>query len=99
MRTEAHIALIPKEHLDLPNMKNYHPISLLNEDYKIYVQILVNMLKMFLMEFIDKDQTSFLLNRQLRDNVRIMLNTIIIIKIPVKRPVGFLLMLRRPLII
>lgn len=57
-------------------MKNYRPISLLNEDYKLYVKIWVNRHKVFLSEFIIEDQTGFLPRRQLRDNIRLILYTI-----------------------
>lgn len=54
---EAHITLIPKEQQNPTNIKNYRLISLLNEDYKIFVRILANRLKRVLVEFIQEDQT------------------------------------------
>lgn len=56
-------------------MKNYCPISLLNEDYKISAKILATRFKKFLLNFIE-DQTGFLPSREPRDNVRMIINTI-----------------------
>lgn len=41
---EAIISGIPKQGLDLKNIKNYRPISLINSDYKIFTNILANRL-------------------------------------------------------
>lgn len=73
---EAHITLIHKEGQDPTDMKNYCPISLLNEDYKLFAKILATRVKKVLLEFITEDQTGFLPSRQLRDNVRMIVNTI-----------------------
>lgn len=74
--SEAYITLILKEQQVPTLMKSYKPILLLNEDYKIYAKIWTNRLKSFLMEFITEDQSGFLPERQLRDNVRHIINTI-----------------------
>lgn len=58
---EAYITLIPKQDTDLLQVKNYRPISLLNNDYKLFASILANRLKEILMEEIQKDQVGFLL--------------------------------------
>lgn len=70
--TEAHIALILKDQQDPLSMKSYRPISLLNKDYKLYA----SRLKMFLKEFINEHQVGFMPGRQLRGNVRHILNLI-----------------------
>uniref|UniRef100_A0A803TZS1 Reverse transcriptase domain-containing protein n=1 Tax=Anolis carolinensis TaxID=28377 RepID=A0A803TZS1_ANOCA len=72
----ATITVIPKEGQDLKNVKNYRPISLLNSDYKIFTSILADRLKTFLMEWIGEEQTGFLPQRQMRDNVREIINII-----------------------
>uniref|UniRef100_A0A670JNS3 Reverse transcriptase domain-containing protein n=1 Tax=Podarcis muralis TaxID=64176 RepID=A0A670JNS3_PODMU len=73
---EAFITLIPKPDTDKLNMKNYRPISLLNNDYKIYADIMANRLKKCLINLIHKDQAGFLPNRFLKDNVRHVVNII-----------------------
>uniref|UniRef100_A0A670ITK0 Reverse transcriptase domain-containing protein n=1 Tax=Podarcis muralis TaxID=64176 RepID=A0A670ITK0_PODMU len=73
---EAFITLIHKPDTDKLNMKNYRPISLLNNDYKIYTDIMANRLKKCLINLIHKDQVGFLPNRFLKDNVRHVVNII-----------------------
>lgn len=74
--SEAFITLIHKKQQDPTQMKSYRPISLLNEDYKIYAKLWANRLKKFLTEFIINDQSGFLPGSQLRDNVIYIINTI-----------------------
>lgn len=57
-------------------MKNYRPISLLNNVYKIYTKILAERLEKFLMEYIKEEQMGFLPGRQIRDNIRILVNIV-----------------------
>uniref|UniRef100_A0A803TII6 Reverse transcriptase domain-containing protein n=1 Tax=Anolis carolinensis TaxID=28377 RepID=A0A803TII6_ANOCA len=73
---EAIITLIHKEKSDPQDIKNYRPISLLNTDYKLFTNILAERLKTFLTDWIKEDQAGFLPRRQIRDNVRIILNAI-----------------------
>uniref|UniRef100_A0A670HVE9 Reverse transcriptase domain-containing protein n=1 Tax=Podarcis muralis TaxID=64176 RepID=A0A670HVE9_PODMU len=73
---EAFITLTPKPDTDKLNIKNYRPISLLNNDYKIYADIMANRLKKCLINLIHKDQAGFLPNRFLKDNVRHVINII-----------------------
>lgn len=73
---EATITLLPKENADLKSPKNYRPISLLNTDYKLFAKILAERLKGFLQKFIKEDQAGVLPGRQIRDNLRILLNSI-----------------------
>lgn len=55
----ANITQIPKEGQDLTSTRNYRPISLLNNGYKLFTTILVERLKIILQEFIHKDQCGF----------------------------------------
>lgn len=73
---EANISLIPKEGHDLSNFKNYRPISLLNNDYKLYANILADRLNFFKQNYIGEDQAGFLPNRQIKGNVKIVLDAI-----------------------
>lgn len=74
--SEAFITLIYKEQQDPLLMKSYRPISLLNEDYKIYSKLWANRLKNFLVEFIAVNQAGFLPGRELQENVRYIINTV-----------------------
>lgn len=74
--SEAFITLIYKEQQDLSLVKSYRPISLLNEDYKIYAKLWANRLKNVLNKFITDGQAGFLPGRPLRDNIRYIINKI-----------------------
>ena len=71
---EAYITLIPKEEKELEAIENYKPISLLNVDYKIMATITSNRLKKYVGEFIHPDQNGFLPKRQLRHNLRVIMD-------------------------
>uniref|UniRef100_A0A670JBZ4 Reverse transcriptase domain-containing protein n=1 Tax=Podarcis muralis TaxID=64176 RepID=A0A670JBZ4_PODMU len=73
---EAFITIIPKQDSDLTQVKNYRPISLLNTDYKIFAGILAKRLKKILVRIIHEDQAGFLPGRQLRNNIRNVINII-----------------------
>uniref|UniRef100_A0A803TV12 Reverse transcriptase domain-containing protein n=1 Tax=Anolis carolinensis TaxID=28377 RepID=A0A803TV12_ANOCA len=87
---EATIVMIPKEGLDMSEVKNYRPISLLNTDYKIFTKILANRLKDFLVEWIGEDQTGFLPARSIKDNVRIIIDALEYYEQHNQTEVGFL---------
>uniref|UniRef100_A0A803SLD7 Reverse transcriptase domain-containing protein n=1 Tax=Anolis carolinensis TaxID=28377 RepID=A0A803SLD7_ANOCA len=74
--TEANITVIHKEKTDPTNVKNYRPISLLNVDYKIFTNILAGRMKEFLGNCIKEEQTGFLPNRLLKDNVRTVIDIV-----------------------
>uniref|UniRef100_A0A2D4LCT1 Reverse transcriptase domain-containing protein n=1 Tax=Micrurus spixii TaxID=129469 RepID=A0A2D4LCT1_9SAUR len=74
--TETYVTLIPKEDTDPQQIKNYRPISLLNADYKIFASIMAEILKRYLNYFIHPDQNGFLPKRQIKNNMRIILNTL-----------------------
>uniref|UniRef100_A0A670JU36 Reverse transcriptase domain-containing protein n=1 Tax=Podarcis muralis TaxID=64176 RepID=A0A670JU36_PODMU len=73
---EAYITLVPKSETEKTDIKNFRPISLLNNDYKIFADIMASRLKRLLMKHIHKDQAGFLPNRYQKDNVRHILNII-----------------------
>lgn len=70
---KAPVALLPKESQDSILMKNYRLILQLNND-KCFMVILAERLKKFLQTFIHEVKSGFLSKRQLKDNVRIILN-------------------------
>lgn len=56
---EAIISIIPKQGLDCKDIRGYKPISLINTDYKIFVNILASRLKNILVNIIHHDQAGF----------------------------------------
>ena len=63
------IMLIPKSNRDLTYVKNWRPIVLLNSDYKVLSKILATRLKMVLPEIIHSDQSGFLCNCNISQNL------------------------------
>ena len=70
------ITLIPKKDKSLCYIKNWRPISLLNCDYKIAAKSIANRIKKVLPSIISSDQTGFLKNRFIGENIR-LINSII----------------------
>ena len=70
------ISLIPKPHKDLLDLNNWRPISLLNVDYKLISKCLTNRLKTVLPKLIHNDQTGFLKDRFIGENIRLVLDLI-----------------------
>lgn len=87
---QAAITSIPKERLELLDVKNYRPVSLLNTDYKIYAKILENRLKWYLVDYINEDQSGFLSRWHLKDNIRILLNVIEVYNKAPERQLGLI---------
>lgn len=73
---EGVIVCIPKADRPRDNIKNWRPISLLNVVYKIGSACLANRLKNVLPSIIHEDQTGFIKNRYLGDNVRLVYDLI-----------------------
>ena len=68
----AIISLLPKIEKDRLFLKNWRPISLLNVDYKILAKALVNRMTKFLPLLIDEDQTGYVKQRFISNNIRII---------------------------
>uniref|UniRef100_A0A669EC77 Reverse transcriptase domain-containing protein n=1 Tax=Oreochromis niloticus TaxID=8128 RepID=A0A669EC77_ORENI len=66
--------LIPKPNKDLLMIDNWRPISLLNNDYKLFALIIANRLKMVLESVIDETQSGFMPKRHITNNIRLVLD-------------------------
>ena len=86
---EATISVIPKEGKDPKECGSYRPISVLNQDYKLYAAILTKRMEEVMPFLIDEDQTGFIKCRQTQDNIRRTLHTIEHIK---KENIGAILL-------
>ncbi|KAF7654481.1 hypothetical protein LDENG_00069260 [Lucifuga dentata] len=73
---EAVSSLIPKEGKDKLDCGSYRPISVLNQDYKIFTHILTKRTEKILPQIISLDQTGFIKQRQTQDNIRRTLHVI-----------------------
>uniref|UniRef100_A0A2D4JWW4 Reverse transcriptase domain-containing protein n=1 Tax=Micrurus paraensis TaxID=1970185 RepID=A0A2D4JWW4_9SAUR len=71
---KAYIILIPKEGADTTYINNYRLISLLNTDDKIFMNVMAERLKKMLSRHIHTDQNGFLPARQLKNNIRTVLD-------------------------
>lgn len=67
---EAIISVIPKEGKDESECSNYRPISVLNQDYRLFTAILARRMERILPGIIQLDQTGFIKHRQTQDNIR-----------------------------
>ena len=54
------------------DIKNWRPITLLNTDYKIAAKALANRIKFVLPSIINNDQTGFMKNRFIGENIRLI---------------------------
>ena len=64
------IALIPKK-VDVVNVRDFRPISLVGSIYKIISKLLANRLRRVISGIISKSQNAFVLDRQILDSVLI----------------------------
>lgn len=67
---EAIISVIPKEGKDRMECANFRPISVLNQDYKLFTSILARRIEIVLPDIINIDQTGFIRQRQTQDSIR-----------------------------
>ena len=73
---EGVIICIPKPDSARDKIKNWRPISLLNTIYKIGSSSIANRLKLVLSSIINEDQTGFIKNRFLGNNIRLIYDVI-----------------------
>jgi len=66
------INLIPKKNKNRLFLKNWRPISLLNTDYKLLAKTLALRLQNVLPNIINEDQTGYLPNRYIGQNIRLL---------------------------
>jgi len=75
------ISLIPKANKDLSYLKNWRPISLLNQDYKLIARFLAERCKAHLSGLVSNDQNGFVPGRYIGINIHRILNLIELCKI------------------
>ena len=68
----SYLKLLPKEGKDLSQLKNWRPITLSNCDFKIITKTLANKLSKNLTTTISQNQTAYMKNRQITDNLHII---------------------------
>ena len=73
---QALIIVLPKPGNDPSLCESYRPISLLSSEYKILTKIIATRLEKVIPSLVNVDQTGFIQNRSLSDNVRRLLNII-----------------------
>lgn len=64
------ITLVPKKDKDRTNLKNWRPLSLLNFDYKLVAKVLAYRIIDSLPKLIDPDQTGYIKERFIGENIR-----------------------------
>ena len=70
----AIISLIPKQGKDHMQMSNYRPLSLLNNDYKLFTKILAMRLEKVIPSLVHLDQVGFIRGRLSSNNMRRLLH-------------------------
>ena len=76
MQKQGIIVTIPKGDRPRQYLTNWRPISLLNVVYKIGSSCIASRLKNVLPKLINEDQTGFIRNRYIGDNIRLIYDTI-----------------------
>ena len=66
------ITLIPKGDVNLTDLKNWRPITLLNVDYKLLSKVLAKRMELLLPKLIHTDQTGFINGRYIGQNIRLL---------------------------
>ena len=88
---EGIITCIPKENKPKKYLKNWRPITLLNNAYKIASACIANRLKKVLPKIIHEDQKGFLKGRYIGENFRLLYDTLVFTE--QKKIPGLLLMI------
>lgn len=70
------LTLIPKKDKDRTSLSNWRPLSLLNFDYKLLAKVIAERMKKYLQKLIDPDQTGYIENRYIGENLRLIADTI-----------------------
>ncbi|KAL9986569.1 hypothetical protein ACROYT_G000737 [Oculina patagonica] len=70
------ISLLPKKNKDTLLLKNWRPITLLNIDYKIATKCIGKRLEKVLPTLINNDQTGYVKNRFIGENIRLISDVI-----------------------
>ena len=66
------ITLLPKDDAELLLLQNWHPITLLNADYKIAVKAIARRIEPMLSKLVHRNQTGFIKERYIAENVRLI---------------------------
>lgn len=66
---EGILTLLPKKDRDILRLKNWRPLSMLNNDYKILSKALANRMQLVMPRIIDEEQCGFMKNRFIGDNI------------------------------
>jgi len=66
------IKLTPKKDANLNSIKNWRPLTLLNSHCKIATKAIASRIKMFLGKLVSDDQTGFIRDRFIGENIRLM---------------------------
>lgn len=72
----ANMCLLPKPHKDHTSPQNHRLISVINNDLKVFVCLLVDRVAAVITSLIHPDQTGFIPVRQITDNLRLVTNII-----------------------
>ena len=68
------ITLLPKKGKENLLLKNWRPISLLNQDYKLIAKCIASRIRKYLPHIIHRDQTGFMKNRYIGENINRILS-------------------------
>ncbi len=71
---QATISLIPKPGKDCLQMSNFRPLSILNNNYKLFAKILARQMERVITSLIHIDQAGFIQGRLASNNMRRLLH-------------------------